>query len=125
MGKVPITIDQFISRHAHQPRQLALSRKAGKCFVVESSKKDLHQQVFSILLIRYVLTDRGKDSQSKTFVECAITFIPSCFLAHSLHTRSSLIFYPLSNKSYQVAQWYKLLKRQATIHFSTFTKLGF
>src|SRR6266702_6358003 len=89
---VPMAIDQFISCHSHQPRQLTRNRQARKSFVVERSKKDLHQQVFSILLVRYALTDIRENDQSKTIVECAISFIPGCFLIHALQTLSCLIF---------------------------------
>jgi hypothetical protein len=37
-----------------------LSRKAGEYYILECSKKDLHKQVFSILLMRNLLTEAVK-----------------------------------------------------------------
>jgi len=57
------------------------------CSLITSST-----QVFSILLVRYVLTDIRENGQSKTIIECAINSIPDCFLIHALQTLSFVIF---------------------------------
>ncbi len=61
MGSMPVAVNHLIPGYLSQPGQLPPGRQSGERLIVERGHKNLQQQVFGILLVRYLLTQVGQD----------------------------------------------------------------